>query len=226
MVDLYLFDLDGTLIDITDFHVDAYEIAYKSVFDVEVSRNLLESKFGKTEIQAHKEICNELKIKYEKYQIQKIIDLWESNVIEKIRRSNNVRALKGVREFLEELKLREIPCCITTANSESIASLLINKSGLVKYFQFFNYGDDVNDRVEILKEAIKKFKREGHDIKRVIIIGDTISDIKAGKGVGAYTVGVATGHQDINILRSARADLVLGSLEEYEKIFEGLRVKS
>jgi phosphoglycolate phosphatase-like HAD superfamily hydrolase len=57
---------------------------------------------------------------------------------------------------------------------------------------------------------------------RAVIIGDTPLDIEAGHTHGTRTVGVATGHFDVQQLTEAGADLVLPSLEPSDRAVEAL----
>jgi phosphoglycolate phosphatase len=50
--------------------------------------------------------------------------------------------------------------------------------------------------------------------RRVLVVGDTPLDIRAAKGAGAISVGVATGHYSVDELRSAGADYARSSLQE------------
>ena len=48
----------------------------------------------------------------------------------------------------------------------------------------------------------------------VLVIGDTVHDVSAGKAIGAATVAVATGHASVPELKAAGADCVLPSFDD------------
>jgi phosphoglycolate phosphatase-like HAD superfamily hydrolase len=48
----------------------------------------------------------------------------------------------------------------------------------------------------------------------VLVIGDTPYDIKAARGVGVHSIGVASGGSTIEALKEAGADVVLPDLRD------------
>jgi phosphoglycolate phosphatase len=52
------------------------------------------------------------------------------------------------------------------------------------------------------------------DLDEALVVGDTPLDIAAAKGVGAVSVGVASGRYDMDELSAAGADHVLASLAQ------------
>jgi phosphoglycolate phosphatase len=63
--------------------------------------------------------------------------------------------------------------------------------------------------------------RQPHNIsaeRNVIVIGDTLHDVRCGQSIGARCVAVATGHSTSDVLRTGRPDVVVESLEELQPI--------
>jgi len=68
----------------------------------------------------------------------------------------------------------------------------------------------------------------GYDFKKIIVIGDTIYDVKAGKALKekyattgqyqVYTVAVSTGFHGMGKLKAEKPDLALPNLSQYRKI--------
>lgn len=52
------------------------------------------------------------------------------------------------------------------------------------------------------------------DPQSVVIIGDTIHDVRCAKDTGCRALAVATGHHDADTLREAGADLVVDDLTD------------
>lgn len=104
--------------------------------------------------------------------------------------------LPAVREILLALHELEIPSFLLTGNSRRGAELKLKKFDLTKYFDFelSAFCDDYLTRDAIAARALHTVKvlsrNESH---KVFVIGDTPNDIRCGKDIGAYTIGVATG---------------------------------
>ncbi len=216
MTNLYLFDVDGTLVDATNAHLDAYGKAYKTVFDIDIPKETLLKRFGKTEIEIHRGACEELRINYNKSQLEKISELGARNIREIIS-EDNVRVMPGVLECLNDLRKRVIVGVIT-GNTKPVGEALLKAGELYDYFSIYSYGDNASKRVEILRDAIKQASDKRYELNRITVIGDSPFDIEAGKLISAFTVGVATGYYNEDKLKSAGADIVLSSLLEYKKI--------
>lgn len=215
MSPLFLFDIDGTLVNLTDVHVAAYQYAYQRITGTAVARESLVQRFGETEQQIHAEVFEEYHLA--KRLIGAVVDAYLRSLLERLPTAS-IRPLPGVTEFLTALKKRGAACGIVTGNVEVTGRRILEQSGLLPFFSAFGYGDGAAQRADIVRRAIEAAKKHGCPFDRVIVIGDSPMDIQAGKANSAFTVGVATGPFPPERLRAA--DLVLDSLEEYQKILE------
>jgi len=55
-----------------------------------------------------------------------------------------------------------------------------------------------------------------------VLIGDTLRDVRAGRNGGAHVVGVATGPDTMDALRSEGADIVLPDLRDTRVVVEAI----
>jgi phosphoglycolate phosphatase-like HAD superfamily hydrolase len=53
---------------------------------------------------------------------------------------------------------------------------------------------------------------------KVIVIGDTLHDVRCGQSIGALCVAVATGHSTTDVLRTGQPDVAVESLEDLEPV--------
>jgi phosphoglycolate phosphatase len=102
-----------------------------------------------------------------------------------------------------------------TGNIAAIAALKVARVGLGDVFGFGGYGDDAEDRAEML--AIGRDRGLAAvglspERARVIVIGDTVRDIAAARAIGAEVVAVATGSDSAAKLAAAGPDLLLDVL--------------
>lgn len=218
---LWLFDIDGTLVNINKIHLASYKLDYKETAGKNVSDGTILSTFGMSESDAHKKIFQKLGIPYDTSLITKIMSSHIPN-FKKILNQTDIIPLEGAISFLEYLKKRRQYTGIVTGNLEEIAKLILHKSSLIKSFSALNCDDGKSSRIQILKRAINSAKRRKYKFKKIIVIGDTTKDIEAGKYVKALTVAVATGSDSIKKLKKLKPDIMLKSLKDYRLIFKEL----
>lgn len=105
---------------------------------------------------------------------------------------------------------------VITGNAKRIAQWKLVYTGLTKYFSFGLYGDEADDRDQLAKLVFEKTKKELHQSfapKNIVVIGDTIHDIRAGKVIGASTIAVTTGlHVSRDVLAAEKPDFLVDTL--------------
>ena len=140
----------------------------------------------------------------------------------KVIESDEVIALDGVRESLNELSKSNVLLGLVTGNLEPIAMNKLKKANLDHYFRVGGFGTDDIDRANLVKLAIKRAIKN-FDFKfnnNVSLFGDTPQDMKAGKKAGIKTIGIATGIYSKEQLEGAGADIVLENLKDKNAVLE------
>ena len=107
------------------------------------------------------------------------------------------KVLPSVREILESLRASGVYSLLLTGNSRRGARLKMQKFGLEDFFDFERSAfcensptrDDIASRALGLVQAMTTVAVS----TRYFVIGDTPHDVRCGKQIGAYTIGVATG---------------------------------
>lgn len=116
----------------------------------------------------------------------------------------------GVCELLDALEPR-VDCVLglLTGNVREGAALKLVSGGLaIARFRLGAFGSDSSHRPDLPAVAQRRAKEElgldvsGHDI---VIVGDTPADVTCGNGVGARSIGVATGSYSVAQLMEAGA---------------------
>lgn len=105
---------------------------------------------------------------------------------------------------------------VMTGNIEINGWLKLETAGIRDYFTFGAFADEVDDRMALARHAVSKATKHFKQTfapRDVVIIGDTIHDIRCGKHIGATTIGVTTGlSHGYEDLVKEHADLVVDSL--------------
>jgi phosphoglycolate phosphatase-like HAD superfamily hydrolase len=114
-----------------------------------------------------------------------------------------------------------------------ITDIVLERTGLHRYFPVYACGDEGGERVDLLHLAIRRAANVygfEPDRNRLVVVGDAVRDIQAGKALGARVVAVATGAHPLDALLQhapdvallnfgdlkAALDAILGNSEEQE----------
>jgi phosphoglycolate phosphatase len=121
--------------------------------------------------------------------------------------------LPGAPALLDALRVRgHVTLGVATGNMRTNALAKIEHAGLTKFFSPLRggFGDDHDDRANIVRAAALDC---GYVFGgRLVVVGDTVHDVRAALAAGATAVGVATGHASAAQLAEAGADVVLPDL--------------
>jgi len=146
--------------------------------------------------------------------IQKAIPFYRKyyleNSVEKTRLYNNVR------ETLEFFRNKKT--ALVTNKPEDVSRSILDKLGIAGYFG-----------IVIGPESLKRMKPDPEGIFKVldffeekpenaIMIGDTYTDIEAGKAAGSYTCGVTYGIGAVKDMMDASPDFVVDDIIELTRI--------
>lgn len=113
----------------------------------------------------------------------------------------------GIRELARALRERGAAVGLETGNFREGGLLKLRHYGVDSLFRDGAFGDDAEDRTELVRIAIERL-RPAPDAD-VYVIGDTPHDVTAARANGAFALGVATGKSSVEELRAAGAHAVL-----------------
>jgi len=224
MTDLYLIDIDGTLLDSSSFHEEVVKRGFKEIFDMEAEPEVLKRNSGKPYLKYFEDTFMDLGARPDKVMkyADKMIEYWEKGIKIKLdQKAPDV--LPGVYDFLSALEKRGHVTGIITGNPQIVGRTLLKKTGLIKHFRLEAYSDNLKDRKDLIMRGVKLAEKSGIVFNDVVVVGDGASDVDAAKRAGFFGVGVETGHYSADELYEAGADLVLKTLESYELIFDRIR---
>jgi phosphoglycolate phosphatase-like HAD superfamily hydrolase len=207
---LVLFDIDGTLITDGGVSRDAFGRALTLVYgyDGELQRYDFS---GRTDPQITHMVLGDAGYPAETIDAH-IDELWV-NYLDGLARnatSERLRTLGGIRELLEALvSIDEVTLGLLTGNIERGARIKLDGAGLNSYFPFGAFGSDSPRREELPPIAISRAAAmHGHrfDASDVVIIGDSIYDVRCGVPHGATTIAIASGKTPADLLRAENPD--------------------
>jgi phosphoglycolate phosphatase len=214
---LILFDIDGTLVDTGGAGARSWAWAFERLFDrrIDIAEH---STAGMTDPAiARVTFSQAMEREPTPAELTRLMTTYQSVLPDYVASSPTYRVLDGVVDLLERLTSAGLLLGLTTGGLEAAAHTKLGRGQLNHFFHVGGYGSDSEDRVELTRMAVERGERlldRALDLREVFVVGDTPLDIAAAEGVGAVSVGVASGRYDVQELRAAAADHVLGSLAD------------
>jgi phosphoglycolate phosphatase len=224
---LILFDIDGTLLKgECKSHLESFDYAFKKVWNLDASINEIE-RVGKTDTKDIKEVLENHGI--EKHKIEANIAKAYQTMIKYVRQNIDSEPIQkinpGVEELLLKLKEDGHILGIVSGNLSDIAKMKLERARIIKYFEVGGYGEMSDIRSQLVREAIKQAENKSgkkFSSENVFVIGDTPSDIEAGKDVKVKTIAVVAYKYPVEELKKHNPDYIFSNFKNYEAVVEAI----
>ncbi|MEK7626426.1 MAG: HAD hydrolase-like protein [Patescibacteria group bacterium] len=204
-----IFDFDGTIADTVPIMLDIYhKKAETKGWPVITPTTLVELKKGSI-----KQAMRWAGVKF--WQIPGLLSMGRSYMKE---RANDIQMFDGIPQLMKDIPASTDLYVLSNNDSTTIEQVLIanglnNKVRVLPRPSLFN-------KDKSIKRLLKLNKYFNKD---VIMVGDEVRDIEAGRKAKIHSVGVSWGLQDKSLLKKAKADEVCDSVGELniaiERIF-------
>jgi len=221
---LVLFDIDGTLITDGGAAREAYGRALDAVYGYRGDLRRYDFS-GRTDPQITHMVLRDAGLSAE--EIDARMDaLWEIYLAALAESMTRVRELPGIRELLDALAVDErVVLALLTGNIEPGARIKLGGAGLNDYFPFGAFGSDSARREELPPIAVARAaEREGIDFsgRDVVIIGDSIYDVRCGVPHDATTIAIASGKTPAEKLRAENPHHFFESAEALDELLAAI----
>lgn len=219
---LILFDIDGTLMRGIGIGTGALKRAYAEVFEMETEGHPgLNGVFvaGSTDPVILRDMARALEIPEDVFgsRRDRLEATYFRHLEEILENTPHKAACVGIPELLPQLEAHpRLTLGLLTGNFERSGRLKLAPFDLNRYFPLGGFGGDGPDRAAQALHAVARAEAATGASYRpsdVLIIGDTVNDIGAGRAHGFLTVGVGTGWGSEEELRNAGASAVFTSVE-------------
>lgn len=225
---LVLFDIDGTLVLTGGAGLRAMNRAGESMFGVS---NMLDgvAVAGRTDWIILRDALRRIGRDLDDGLFARLRAEHVANLREEIEAAGEgVKAvMPGIDALLPVLQSRpDVSLGLLTGNFHEAARIKLEHFDLWRYFTCGAYGDDAEDRNELVPVAVARARERGVPPVRfedVVVIGDTPHDIACAQAVGAQAIGVATGTYTVDQLRDAGAAVVFADLSDHDAFMTHLR---
>ncbi len=222
-----MFDIDRTILKPgSKVHHESFSYALKEIFGIINTDIDIIHPSGKTDTRIILEIGLKLGIKQKT--IRKNLSKIFSKMIEFVRKEiykEKIELVDGVKELLKILKSKNYILGLETGNLKEIAKMKLERVGVWKFFEVGGFGDFIEDRGELVHNAIveskKKFKLNLEN-DQIFVIGDTPFDIQSGKENNVKTIAIlSVAKFSLKELKNSKPDYIFA---DYSNIKEILNV--
>lgn len=222
MINLLLFDVDGTLILTGGAGIRGLQRTFRDLYRIEAAIDGIRF-HGRTDLDIIEDLFTAgLGRPPSAAEIESICDRYLEFLQEEVRHSPGYRIMPGFPQLLEVLSQRPNVCLgLATGNLEDAARIKLSRADLNRFFSFGGFGSDARDRSVLIRKAIERGRNllgVSDQEVRVVVIGDTDLDIASGRQVGATTVAVATGGDSWETLVQASPDHLFKDLSRPEEL--------
>jgi phosphoglycolate phosphatase-like HAD superfamily hydrolase len=223
---LVLFDIDGTLISDRGASREAFAEALHAVYDYD--GDLARYDFsGRTDPQIAHMVLRDAGLTPEHIDAE-MPRLWKIYLagLERNATPERVRVMPGIRELVAALHTHDdVVLALLTGNIEPGARLKLGAPQLNDYFPFGAFGSDSADRTQLPPVAIRRASDLlGHTFhgNDVVIIGDSIYDVRCGVPYDATTIAVASGKTSAETLRAENPTFFFQNVEDLGAVMQAI----
>jgi phosphoglycolate phosphatase len=210
-----LFDLDGTLVDTAP--------------DLMAAHNHVMKKYGKNEkklsdiktlasrgawVMMQRSFKEEIKDeKTKKMMVDEFINFYSKNINKKS------KPIKGIFEFLNWAKSKNISMGVCTNKREHLAVDLLKKIDMYKYFEYVAGADTFDSNKPDPKHLTNVVEIIGGNLKKTIMIGDSEVDSMSAQNARIPFVLIQEGYTD-KTSKEIKHDVLIKDFVNFDKIIE------
>jgi phosphoglycolate phosphatase len=212
-IDLIIFDQDGTLVDSRIDIANAVNYALKvlglPLLDIGTITGYVGEGVTRLIEKALRHFGEPLEIDNARLLF---IEYYSSHL------TNNTYLYPGVVETLEYF--REKRKAVISNKMEALTRDLLKDLGVLNHFEIVLGGDSTERKKPFPDPVLRVLRDLGINSSRALMVGDSPTDIEAGKGAGVLTCGVTYGYRGKDEILKAGPDLLIGSLLELKGLIE------
>lgn len=207
---LVLFDIDGTLLRTAGAGREALDEAFAAVCgwpDATAGVHIA----GSTDERILRDVALRFAAPWEQVDAAAIRAAYLASLARRVAEPGRASLCPGVRELLAALAARpDVAVALLTGNWEAGAKIKLGAVGLA--FDWGVYADDAVERDDLVPVARARAEARGLAVGEVIVVGDTVADVRCARAGGARVVSVETGFSPPEAIAAERPDLQLPDL--------------
>ena len=214
----FIFDIDGTLVDSNELHVDSWDHAFRK-FGKEFSREELRAQIGKGSDQYLPEFLTPDEIK----RFGKELDDYRSELFRK-EYLPKVQPFPKVRELFQRIRDDNKRIVLASSGKKKDTKYYIDLLKIEDLIDGYVSGDDADSSKpapDIFDASLKKLG----DISptEAMTVGDTKFDVEAARKAGLKTIGFLCGGTAESVLREAGAIAIYRDPADFLAHYDALK---
>jgi len=207
-----IFDMDGTLIDSIDIYFKIVEIALERLKLPQVSRNQILDAAEEGDFNWEVVLPDEVHHKKDEIigQASEIINEIAPQMFQ-----DGLELIRGADNILQSIASGSSKIGMVTSTQRKYLKTKMQPlkiAGVEELFEVIVTSDDAPNRKPDPEPLIECARRLDVNPNKCVYVGDTRTDIKAGKAAGMKTIGVLTGFDDYDMLANEGPDAIIDSI--------------
>ena len=210
-----LFDLDGTLVDTAPDLIEAHNHVMKKFGHNPKKLSDIKSLAGRGAwVMMQRSFKNEITDeKTKKKMIDEFISFYAKNI------NNESKPIKGIFDFLEWAKSKNISMGVCTNKKEILAVDLLKKINMYKYFEYVAGADTFEFNKPDPRHLTNVIEIIGGDINKTIMVGDSEVDSNSAYNANLPFVLVKDGYTE-KTEKEIKHDELISNFINFDKVIE------
>ena len=212
---LFIFDLDGTLVDTAPDFKNSINYMLNELNESEVSLKEIRNWVGYGARELIKRTVVDKNIPHDEQRIEEMLKIFLLHYTHNI--DDDSVLFNNVRNVLEFLKDNGIKLAVCTNKMERLSNILLEKLNVLHMFDYLVGGDSLSKSKPDPFPLLNICEKLNTEISDSIMIGDSVTDLNAGKGAGMPVVLVSYGYTDNKDIYN-EADLVINDFSQLKEL--------
>ena len=212
---LFIFDLDGTLVDTAPDFKNSINYMLNELNESEVSLKEIRNWVGYGARELIRRTVVDKNIPHDEQKIEEMLKIFLLHYTHNI--DDDSVLFNNVRNVLEFLKDNGIKLAVCTNKMERLSNILLEKLNVLHMFDYLVGGDSLSKSKPDPYPLLNICEKLNTEISDSIMIGDSVTDLNAGKGAGMPVVLVSYGYTDNKDIYN-EADLVINDFSQLKEL--------
>ena len=212
---LFIFDLDGTLVDTAPDFKNSINYMLNELNESEVSLEEIRNWVGYGARELIRRTVVDKNIPHDEQRIEEMLKIFLLHYTHNI--DDDSVLFNNVRNVLEFLKDNGIKLAVCTNKMERLSNILLEKLNVLHMFDYLVGGDSLSKSKPDPYPLLNICEKLNTEISDSIMIGDSVTDLNAGKGAGMPVVLVSYGYTDNKDIYN-KADLVINDFSQLKEL--------
>ena len=212
---LFIFDLDGTLVDTAPDFKNSINYMLNELNESEVSLKEIRNWVGYGARELIRRTVVDKNIPHDEQKIEEMLKIFLLHYTHNI--DDDSVLFNNVRNVLEFLKDNGIKLAVCTNKMERLSNILLEKLNVLHMFDYLVGGDSLSKSKPDPFPLLNICEKLNTEISDSVMIGDSVTDLNAGKGAGMPVVLVSYGYTDNKDIYN-KADLVINDFSQLKEL--------